>query len=105
MDAVADLADRYSLGELRVSHRQNLVFVDVRQQRSVSRSGRSCGALSLATPNIGMLTDIIACPGLDFCALANARSIPVAQDIGERFSDAAVAAGHRRADASTSPAA
>ncbi len=88
MDRVADLADRFSLGELRVSHRQNLVFTDVRQKDLHALWSELC-ALSLATPNIGTLTDIIACPGLDFCSLANARAIPVAQDISRHFSDAA----------------
>jgi sulfite reductase (NADPH) hemoprotein beta-component len=89
MDKVADLADRFSLGELRVSHRQNLVFPDVRQT-DLRALWQELQTLSLATPNIGKLTDIIACPGLDFCALANTRAIPVAQDIGRHFSDAAV---------------
>jgi sulfite reductase (NADPH) hemoprotein beta-component len=89
MEKVADLADRYSLGELRVSHRQNLVFPDVRRA-DLPAVWRELQALSLATPNIGQLTDIIACPGLDFCSLANARAIPVAQDISRHFTDAAV---------------
>ena len=84
MDRVADLAERYSLGELRVSHRQNLVLADVRQQ-DLHALWRQLGELGLATPNIGKLTDMIACPGLDYCALANARSIPVAQDISRHF--------------------
>jgi sulfite reductase (NADPH) hemoprotein beta-component len=88
MDTVADLADRFSLGELRVSHRQNLVFTDVKQAELLAL-WRELEGVSLATPNIGTLTDIIACPGLDFCALANARAIPVAQDIGRHFSSAA----------------
>jgi sulfite reductase (NADPH) hemoprotein beta-component len=88
MDRVADLADRFSLGELRVSHRQNLVFTDVRQ-KDLYALWTELATLSLATPNIGTLTDIIACPGLDFCSLANARAIPVAQDISKHFSDAA----------------
>ena len=86
MDAVADLADRYSLGEIRVNHRQNLVFVDVRQSE-LHELWHALAALELATPNIGALTDMICCPGLDFCALANARSIPVAQDISNHFVD------------------
>jgi sulfite reductase (NADPH) hemoprotein beta-component len=86
MDAIADLADRYSFGELRVSHEQNLVFADVRQ-RDLAALWREARALGLATPNIGLLTNIIACPGGDFCALANAKSIPVAQAIQERFDD------------------
>jgi sulfite reductase (NADPH) hemoprotein beta-component len=84
MEAVAELADRYSLGELRVTHRQNLVLTDVRQDELHALYGELAD-LELATPNIGLLTDMIACPGLDYCALANARSIPVAQDIGRHF--------------------
>jgi sulfite reductase (NADPH) hemoprotein beta-component len=86
MEAIAGLADRYSHGELRVSHEQNLVLADVRQQDLVAlwRGARSLG---LATPNIGLLTNIIACPGGDFCALANAKSLPVARAIQERFDD------------------
>jgi sulfite reductase (NADPH) hemoprotein beta-component len=86
MDAVADLADRYSMGEIRVTHRQNLVLVDVKQFE-LHELWQKLGALELATPNLGLLSDIICCPGLDFCALANARSIPIAQDIGRAFSD------------------
>ena len=87
MDAVADLADRYSFGELRVSHEQNLIFADVRQSATCSRCGRELKALGLATPNIGLLTDIICCPGGDFCSLANAKSIPIAEAIQRRFDD------------------
>ncbi len=86
MDALADLADRYSLGEIRVNHRQNLVFVDVKQSE-LHELWHALSALELATPNIGALTDMICCPGLDFCALANARSIPIAQDISNHFVD------------------
>jgi sulfite reductase (NADPH) hemoprotein beta-component len=86
MDAIAGLADRYSFGELRVSHEQNLVLADVRQ-RDLAALWREARALGLATPNIGLLTNIISCPGGDFCALANAKSIPVAQAIQERFDD------------------
>ncbi|HEU4617304.1 MAG TPA: nitrite/sulfite reductase [Gammaproteobacteria bacterium] len=86
MDAVADLADRYGMGEIRVSHRQNLVLPDVRQ-RDLEALWRELDALELATPNVGLLTDIVCCPGLDFCALANARSIPVARDIAMKFYD------------------
>ncbi|WP_374676464.1 nitrite/sulfite reductase [Ideonella sp.] len=86
MDAAATLADRYSLGKLRVSHDQNLVLPWVREADlfSVWHAARDA---SFATPNIGLLTDMIACPGGDFCALANARSIPVAASITERFDD------------------
>ncbi len=87
MDALAGIADEYSLGEIRVSHRQNLVLPDVKQADLASLWQR-LGELALATPNVGLLTDIISCPGLDYCALANARSIPVARDIGMRFVDA-----------------
>jgi sulfite reductase (NADPH) hemoprotein beta-component len=86
MDAVADLAERYSLGEIRVNHRQNLVLPNVRQS-DLEALWRELDALELATPNIGLLTDIVCCPGLDFCALANARSIPVARDIAMKFYD------------------
>ena len=86
MDAVADLADRYSFGELRVSHRQNLVLADVRQV-DLYELWSKLAELELGTPNLGLLSDIICCPGLDYCALANARSIPVAQDISAAFDD------------------
>jgi sulfite reductase (NADPH) hemoprotein beta-component len=86
MDAVAALADDYSFGEIRVSHRQNLVFTDV-EQRALPTLWKALGALDLATPNVGSITDMICCPGLDYCALANARSIPVAQDISRHFVD------------------
>jgi sulfite reductase (NADPH) hemoprotein beta-component len=86
MDAVADLADRHSFGEVRVSHRQNLVLVDVKQAE-LHELWQKLTALELATPNLGLLTDIICCPGLDFCSLANARSIPIAQDISRAFTD------------------
>jgi sulfite reductase (NADPH) hemoprotein beta-component len=92
MDAVAELADRYSFGEIRISHRQNLVLVDVRQ-RDLHALWQELERLGLATPNLGLITDIIACPGLDYCALANARSISVAQSIAGRFADADTAAG------------
>jgi sulfite reductase (NADPH) hemoprotein beta-component len=86
MDAVADLADRYSFGEIRVSHRQNLVLPDV-QQAELHALWQELAKLELATPNIGSITDIICCPGLDYCGLANARSIPIAQDISRHFVD------------------
>jgi sulfite reductase (NADPH) hemoprotein beta-component len=86
MDAIADLADRYSFGEIRVSHRQNLVLVDV-EQAQLHALWRELQPLELATPNVGSITDIICCPGLDYCALANARSIPIAQDISRHFVD------------------
>jgi sulfite reductase (NADPH) hemoprotein beta-component len=86
MDAIASLAERYSFGGLRVTHEQNLVLADVRS-RDLAALWREARALGLATPNIGLLTNIISCPGGDFCALANAKSIPVAQAIQERFDD------------------
>ena len=86
MDAAADLSDRFSHGELRVSHDQNLVLPWVRAVDLFALWEAARGA-SFATPNIGLLTDMIACPGGDFCALANARSIPIAQAITERFED------------------
>jgi sulfite reductase (NADPH) hemoprotein beta-component len=86
MDAIAGLAERYSFGELRVSHEQNLVLADVRS-RDLAALWREARALGLATPNVGLLTNIISCPGGDFCALANAKSIPVAQAIQERFDE------------------
>ena len=86
MDAVADLADRHSFGQVRVTHDQNLVLADV-PQRDLAALHRALEALGLATPNIGTLTDMICCPGLDFCSLANATSIPIAKQIHEKFSD------------------
>jgi sulfite reductase (NADPH) hemoprotein beta-component len=86
MDAVAGLADRYSCGELRVSHEQNLILADV-QQSELHALWLEAKALGLATPNIGLITNIIACPGGDFCSLANAKSIPVAEAIQRRFDD------------------
>jgi len=86
MEAIADLADRYSFGELRVSHEQNLVLADVRQTDLVELWS-AARALGLATQNLGLLTNIISCPGGDFCALANAKSIPVAEAIQRAFDD------------------
>ena len=86
MDAVADLADRYSASEIRVSHEQNLVLPYVRRA-DLHALWQELDAFGLATPNIGRIGDIIACPGLDYCSLANAQSIPVAQRISQRFAD------------------
>ena len=86
MDAVADLADRYSFGELRVTHEQNLLLADVRQS-DLHALWQEAQALGLATANIGMITNIISCPGGDYCSLANAKSIPVAEAIQRRFDD------------------
>ncbi len=84
MDGLADLAARYSAGELRVSHEQNIVLPHVALD-DLPALYDALAALGLATPNIGLVSDIICCPGLDYCALATARSIPVAQRISERF--------------------
>ena len=86
MRAIADLADEYSLGLIRSTHEQNLVLADVEQSR-LYELWQKAKALGLALPNIGLLTDIIACPGGDFCSLANAKSIPIANDIQKRFDD------------------
>ena len=86
MDLIADLAERYSFAEVRVTHTQNLLLADVEQQR-VYELWQTLDKAGLATPNIGTLTDIICCPGLDFCSLANAGSIDVAKLINERFDD------------------
>ncbi len=86
MDAVAELADAHSYGEIRVTHAQNLVLPHVRRA-DLPALWERLRALDLATPNIGLVGDIIACPGLDYCSLANARSIPIAQRIGARFAD------------------
>jgi sulfite reductase (NADPH) hemoprotein beta-component len=84
MDFIADLADRYSSGEIRPTHEQNLVLADVRQDQLFAL-WQEAKARGLATPNIGLLTDIICCPGGDFCSLANAKSLPIAAAIAERF--------------------
>jgi sulfite reductase (NADPH) hemoprotein beta-component len=86
MNAIADLADRYSFGEIRVAHEQNLVLPHV-AQRDLPALWRALDALELATPNVGLVSDIIACPGLDYCSLANARAIPIAQEISRRYRD------------------
>lgn len=84
LDAIADIADTYSNGRVVVTHGQNLVLPEVRQ-KDLPALHKALGEWDLATPNIGQLTDSICCPGLDFCNLANARSIPVAMEIAERF--------------------
>ncbi len=86
MAAVADLADRYSFGEIRVSHTQNLLLTDV-AERDLYDLWEALTPLNLATPNIGTLTDMISCPGLDFCSLANAGSIGIAEAIHRKFDD------------------
>lgn len=86
METVAALADQYSFGELRVSHEQNLILADV-AQRDLYALWNKAKASGLASPTIGLLHDLICCPGGDFCSLANAKSLPIAAAIQERFSD------------------
>jgi len=86
MELVASLAERYSLDEVRVTYQQNLLLPHVKLDE-VETVWRELDAAGLATPNIDLITDIIACPGLDYCALANARAIPIAQHIAERFAE------------------
>jgi sulfite reductase (NADPH) hemoprotein beta-component len=86
MDFVANLAERYSFGELRVSHEQNLILADVRK-RDLFALWQAAKSQGLATPTVGLLTDIVCCPGGDFCSLANAKSIPIAEAIQRRFDD------------------
>lgn len=86
LEAAADLAERYSFGELRVTHNQNLVLADVKQC-DLYALWQECREQGFATPNIGLLTDIICCPGGDFCSLANAKSIPIAEAIQRTFDD------------------
>jgi len=88
MDAVADLADQVSFGEIRVSHEQNLLLPHV-PRAALPALWKALAKLNLATPNSGKITDIICCPGLDYCSLANARSIPVSQRLTQRFNDLA----------------
>ncbi|HMI18598.1 MAG TPA: nitrite/sulfite reductase [Sphingomonas sp.] len=85
MDLIADLAERYSHDELRITHAQNIVLPHVRKA-DLYAVWQALDAAELATPNLDLLSDIIACPGLDYCSLANARSIPLAQKLSERFS-------------------
>jgi sulfite reductase (NADPH) hemoprotein beta-component len=84
MDVAADLADRFSFGELRITHKQNLVLADVKKSDLITL-WKIATANGLGSPNIGLLTDMISCPGAEFCTLANARSIPLAKMIAERF--------------------
>ena len=86
MLAIADLADQYSFGELRATHEQNLVLADV-EQAKLFELWQAAKKQKVALPNVGLLTDIIACPGGDFCSLANAKSLPIAKAIQERFDD------------------
>ncbi|MDB5447888.1 MAG: cysI, partial [Phenylobacterium sp.] len=84
MDVIADLMDEFSVGEVRVTHEQNLVLPHVRK-KDLPAIYAKLKELDFAAPNAGLITDIIACPGLDYCDLANARSIPIAQNIAKRF--------------------
>jgi sulfite reductase (NADPH) hemoprotein beta-component len=84
MEAIASLADRHSSGEIRVGHEQNLVLPHV-PQRDLPHLWEALDRIGVATPNVGLVSDIIACPGLDYCSLANTRSIPVAQELTRRF--------------------
>lgn len=86
LDIAADLADKYSFGEIRSTHEQNLVLADVKESE-LFELWEAAKAAGFATPNLGLLTDMICCPGGDFCALANAKSIPVAEALQERFDD------------------
>ncbi len=86
MDAIAALADRFSFGELRTTHEQNLVFADV-EQGDLFALWQELVPLGVATPNLGLINNMICCPGGDFCSLANAVSIPVAEAIARRFDD------------------
>lgn len=86
MDIIADLSDRYSFSEVRVTHEQNLTMADVRK-KDLYPLWKELSQAGLASPNLGLLTDIICCPGGDFCSLANAKSIPVAEAIQRRFDD------------------
>ncbi|GAA6133344.1 nitrite/sulfite reductase [Oceaniserpentilla sp. 4NH20-0058] len=86
LDMVADLSDRYSFGEVRNTHEQNIVLADVKQDQ-LFELWQEAKANGFATPNLGLLTDMICCPGGDFCALANAKSIPVAEALQAKFDD------------------
>lgn len=86
MDFIADLADEYNFGEIVATHDQNLVLANVKQA-DLFALWEKLASQNLATPNIGLLTDMICCPGLDFCALANAGSIPIAKQINDKFDD------------------
>ncbi len=90
MNVIADLAERYSFSEIRVGHEQNLVLPHV-AQRDLPEVWRALDAIGVATPNVNLITDIISCPGLDYCSLANTRSIPIAQELTRRFRDLDVA--------------
>jgi sulfite reductase (NADPH) hemoprotein beta-component len=86
MNFIADLADQYSFGEMRISHQQNIIFADV-EKSDLYNLWQGLNSQSLSTHNLGLLTDVICCPGGDFCALANAKSIPIAESIQRKFND------------------
>ncbi len=86
MDAIADLAEKYSFGEIRVGHEQNLALPHV-AQKDLPALWKALDRIGVATPNVNLVTDIIACPGLDYCSLANTRSIPIAQELTRRFAN------------------
>jgi sulfite reductase (NADPH) hemoprotein beta-component len=86
MDALAEIAERYSFGEIRVGHEQNLALPHV-AKRDLPALWKALDRIGLATPNVNLVSDIIACPGLDYCSLANARSIPIAQELTRRFAN------------------
>jgi sulfite reductase (NADPH) hemoprotein beta-component len=86
MDTLADLADKYSFGEIRVGHEQNLALPHVKKA-DLPALWKALDKAGLATPNVNLVSDIIACPGLDYCSLANARSIPIAQELTRRFAN------------------
>ena len=86
LEFVADLADKYSFGEVRITHHQNIVLTDVKQS-DLPSLWRELNNNSLSVPNLGLLSDVICCPGGDFCALANAKSLPIAESIQRKFSD------------------
>ena len=86
MNFIADVADRYSFGELRISHEQNVILADI-EQDALYEIWQALKSNQLSAANLGLLTDIICCPGGDFCALANAKSIPIAESIQRRFDD------------------
>jgi sulfite reductase (NADPH) hemoprotein beta-component len=90
MDAISDLADKYSFGEIRVGHEQNLALPHV-ARRDLPALWKALDNIGLATPNVNLVSDIIAFPGLDYCSLANARSIPIAQELTRRFANHATA--------------
>jgi sulfite reductase (NADPH) hemoprotein beta-component len=86
LDEIADLAEIYSFGEIRVGHEQNLALPNV-ARRDLPALWRALDKIGVATPNVNLVSDIIACPGLDYCSLANARSIPIAQELTRRFAN------------------